>query len=302
MSGRRFVRAILAAGLLSVPGGTAWGYAFTGSTWNYSPVVMNLSLGSSGMLMDGSASWNAAAEDALATWNDYLLRLQFSVVRNSSLPPADDDGANSVFFSNTFYGRSFGDAVAITTEWTVNNGRRRIEADTIFNANLDWNSYRGDLRGSSGGGTLYDLHRVALHEFGHTLGLDHPDERGQSVNAIMNSFVSDVDHLLPDDIRGGQALYGARGGGTNSFRRPATSPARTTASRYLFRGRADGVAADAVLLVNTRLGAKKYFKANGVESWRKRLPLRPGRNRIKLYIRKPNGVVSKVDQVTVIRN
>jgi hypothetical protein len=294
-------RALLAAGFLGATAAAACGYALLDSTWNFSPVTMHLQLGSSGTLIDGSSSWNASAEDALAAWNARLLRLQFTVVRDSTATPADDDGVNNVFFSSTFYGRSFGDAVAITTEWTVNNGKRRIEADTIFNSNLDWNSYRGSLRTSSQGNTLYDLHRVALHEFGHVVGLDHPDEQGQVVSAVMNSFVSNVDELRPDDIRGGQALYGARGGGGDRVTPPSSSRKTTRSNRYLFRGKADAVAANAVLLVNTRLGSKRFFRANGVESWRRRIALRPGANRIKLYIKKPGGAVSKVDQITVIR-
>ena len=57
-----------------------------------------------------------------------------------------------------------------------------------------------------------DLHRVAIHEFGHFWGLDHPDERGQTVPAIMNSAVSSIDRLQPDDINGITALYPPVGG------------------------------------------------------------------------------------------
>jgi hypothetical protein len=76
------------------------------------------------------------------------------------------------------------------------------ETDTLFNTAITWDSYRGPLRPDA-----IDFHRVAMHEFGHTLGLDHPDEHNQHVAALMNSNVSSIDTVQPDDIAGVESLY-----------------------------------------------------------------------------------------------
>jgi hypothetical protein len=62
-----------------------------------------------------------------------------------------------------------------------------------------------------------------VHELGHVLGLAHPDDHGQHVDAIMNSITSDRETLSSDDIAGGQSLYGA----------PAPTPTPTPGSSHL---------------------------------------------------------------------
>jgi hypothetical protein len=134
------------------------------------------------------------------------------------------------------------------------------------------------------------------------VGLDHPDEKGQRVTAIMNSRVSDIDRLKPDDIRGGQALYGARPGISRAvFTSPSAAISRVQGSSYVFRGHANAIRASAVYLVNTRLGVKRYFKATGLEFWHRSLSLLPGTNVIQLYVRTPAGTLQKVATRTVIR-
>jgi hypothetical protein len=197
-------------------------YVLFTDVWPDGPIVMQLQLGSSGTLLDGSTSWGQSAEDALGTWNNYVRRVQFRVVRDSTAPTGDNNGYNNVFFSSSIYGRAFGSStLAVTTNWYYVSSRARIEADVIFNTAWSWNSYSGPLRPSSGGGTLIDFHRVALHEFGHVLGLDHPDQNGQSVAAIMNSVISNTDRLQSDDTGGVGALYGA---GTPSPSSPPSPP------------------------------------------------------------------------------
>jgi hypothetical protein len=180
--------------------------------WRTSPVTMHLQLGTiSGSLIDGSTSWGAVAEDALATWNGVLTNFRFTVVRDSTVAQARSNRLNNVFFSATIYGSAFDSrTLAVTLLSTsstngVSNGY--TEADVLFNTVFSWNSYRGNLRSASGGGTLQDFRRVAIHEFGHALGLDHPDAIGQSVSAIMNSVTSNTDTITPDDIAGARAIY-----------------------------------------------------------------------------------------------
>ena len=57
---------------------------------------------------------------------------------------------------------------------------------------------------------INSITRLLMHELGHVVGLGHPDEAGQNVQAVMNSRV-DYNELQPDDIAGIRALYGGRG-------------------------------------------------------------------------------------------
>jgi len=67
---------------------------------------------------------------------------------------------------------------------------------------------------------------TAAHEIGHSLGLGHSNVR----NSLMAPFYRGYDpnlQLSEDDVRGIQALYGEKTGGTTP--RPTTSPPRTRA-------------------------------------------------------------------------
>jgi hypothetical protein len=181
-------------------------YVLSGSSWPTGTIKMEMQLGTSGTLSDGSASWNSAAEGPLAMWNTYISRASFRVIRDSTAPIGDLNGYNNVFWADDIYGSAFGSrTLAVTRRWFL--AGRITDADVIFNRAFSWNSYRG--RVSSNG--VVDIRRVALHEFGHVLGLLHPDDYGQFVSAIMNATISDLEQLTSDDIAGAQALYGGSG-------------------------------------------------------------------------------------------
>ena len=212
-----FLRVLIGFCFLAPVAQPGQGWYADGTQWPAGNIVMNLRLGSAGTgtLIDGNTSWDTVAQNALATWNDSIGSVKFAYNANAG-SIGNGDGINTMYWSSTVFGRSFGSSVlAVTSRRFI--GSRMTEADITFNTAKVWNSYRGNLRTASRGVTLNDFFRVALHELGHVLGLDHPDDQGQSVQAQMNSIESDIDGLTADDIAGAESLYG---------------PALTIAQRY----------------------------------------------------------------------
>jgi hypothetical protein len=195
----------------------SFGYRLEGesSTPNRT-VLMHLSLPPGGPFQDGSGSLGESAEDALNIWNQYLVHIKFAVDRNSILPPSNGDADMSVLASNTVFGDAFGSRVLAVTLIST-RGSITLETDVVFNSAIHFDSYRGPLQPGA-----QDFHRIALHEFGHVVGLDHPDEATpkQFVAAIMNSTISDIDSLQPDDIAGAQSIYSSGPAYQNSIPAP----------------------------------------------------------------------------------
>jgi hypothetical protein len=209
---RRALGLLAAAALVAAASLPARGFSTFGQVWNRGLIPIRLQLTGGSGLSDGSTSFNTAAGEALSIWNEHLSRTRFSPVAGPSGRGSDNDFVNQVFFDSTYYGSRFqpGD-LSITTRWYLDT--QRVEADVVFNSAFNWNSYRGDVRADG----VWDIRRVALHEFGHVLGLDHPDEHGQQVDAIMNSILGDRDSLTADDIAGALSMYGPGATGNVTF-------------------------------------------------------------------------------------
>ena len=216
------VGAVTVAFLSAAPR-AAWAYVLEGASWPAgATVVLQLGLGNAGRtLIDGNTSWNTAAAPALNMWDQDIQRARLTSV-NSVASVSSGDGVNSVVFSDSIFGQSFGSGTLAVTYYRT-QGSRMVEADILFNRGQNFDSYRGALRFGSNGYVIADIRRVMAHELGHVLGLAHPDDHGQHVDAIMNSITSDRETLSSDDIAGGQSLYGA----------PAPTPSPTPSSSHL---------------------------------------------------------------------
>ena len=164
------------------------------------------------MVLQVGSSWSGAAQNALSVWNGSGSRFRFSSGTTSasqriSCTAETVDRRNVVVWSSNNCGEAWNPStLALTRTWFSRSSGAAVDSDVLFNSNRQWGLYRGNLRSGA-----VDFERVAIHEFGHVLGLGHPDEHGQSVNAIMNSRVSNIDTIQSDDIAGAVAIYGGTG-------------------------------------------------------------------------------------------
>lgn len=210
------VRRVALAGLALGLSAAALGFTFilndgTGLPikWPSTPtrtIPIRIMLGDATNLSDGS-SFNTSARTAAETWNGVIGSVQIQSTLATGSPGADNN-VSELGFGSTIYGQAFEpNVLAVTLGSRV--GNERVESDIIFNSSVTWDSYRGP----KGSRTATDIQRVAIHELGHLLGLDHPDEANppQFVSAIMRSTVGNVDTVTADDIEGAQSLYGPPG-------------------------------------------------------------------------------------------
>lgn len=205
----------LAAGLLFTPA-SAFDLITDDSgvyvvVWDPGTIAMQLKLpGPANPLSDGNPSYNASIQTAIQSWNSVIGVVQISGTISGTTAYRTGNRINEIALDSTVDGEAFNSGTLAITQSFSDGGNTRVESDIVFNSAFTFDSYRGPRR--TGSGAAVDIQRVALHELGHSLGLDHPDEAGQPAGfAVMDSRIGNVDVLQPDDIAGGRTLYGAPG-------------------------------------------------------------------------------------------
>lgn len=197
---RRTTEILLTSLLLILSGTQLHAFEIDGSKWPTGEIEYFVD-------MEGTAasgiSWNTAF---IAAMNDWNAQTSFNfILREENRDPCANDGLNSVDFSDSYCGSSFGSSTLAVTVRRFNSsvlGSPTIsEANIIVDQNKSFNVYDGKLVqfGIQG----LDFRRIALHELGHAIGLDHETSNA----AIMAPNIGNLDRLQADDIAGAEALY-----------------------------------------------------------------------------------------------
>jgi predicted Zn-dependent protease len=145
-----------------------------------------------------TSDWQAQFSEAAAAWEE-MANINFSVVT--------DDGSALGVSGNLQSDPEFGDIriggyamtgsiLAYTFLPPPANGGTAA-GDIIFNTSISWEI----------NATTYDLMTVALHEFGHALGMAHSTN---STAVMYPSYTGAKQVLTTDDISGIRSIYNAR--------------------------------------------------------------------------------------------
>lgn len=193
---------VLGAACACLAGFSVSAFEFGGSKWQNAETDFYVDM--EGMSAT-QISWNQAFIAAMDTWTEQSI-FEFNLIPEK-VDPCLIDGKSSVDFGEDFCGSEFGsNTLAVTVrrfEPQILGPPNIIESDVIVNQQEDFDIFDGPLVQFGKTFAGLDFSRVALHELGHVIGLDHEE----SNDAIMAPNISNLFELQEDDIDGVEALY-----------------------------------------------------------------------------------------------
>lgn len=177
------------------PDRIAYSLAPDGVYWDHGRNILNAEFNAR---FGATGAWQRQVARALATWQS---------VANLNIVPVADSLLDFNALGSSQGDARFGD---IRVGGYVFPGNTTTLAQTYFPP-PNGSTAAGDVEVNTamkfGIGSTYDLYSVLLHEFGHSLGLDHA--RNPAVVMAAN-YGGMRNGLTPGDIAGIQAIYGAR--------------------------------------------------------------------------------------------
>lgn len=171
-----------------------YGYTLLGSNWSY----MSQPMGESVYIWDNTTDTIGiiqALSNSMASWTNSSADFQFSYGGRADRAAPSYDSFNQIRWA---FPASTDTWLAITSWWSSSG--KILEADILFNDNYVWAT--GDTISTG----TFDVESVALHEFGHVLGLGHSVPPAVMQPTMSSGIKRRV--LTSDDINGILALYG----------------------------------------------------------------------------------------------
>ena len=169
-----------------------------------------------------TAQLQSAYLEAMGIWNSNSTFNYTATTDNGSSDPCvapSVDPGNGVVFAETSCSNAFG-STTLAVQQTWFSGANATKTGTVFNNNKQWDLYTGSWTG------VAEFRRVAVHELGHGLGLDHTLVSG----AIMRATSGNTEIPQADDIAGAAALYDSDADGWGLFQDNCANVANSSQS------------------------------------------------------------------------